>query len=174
MTTKPHPEEIAKWFEYCHDTGIVKRRLQSGRWPGGVIAGSKDGSGYYSTSFNGKTIRCHIIAWVIFYGRYPNGHIDHINKIKSDNRIANLREVTQAQNSRNQKIRTNNTSGFPGVSFDRLLSKWIAYITINYKKIHIGVFKQIEDAIEARKIAAIKYFGEFSPHDWNPEEKRTK
>jgi hypothetical protein len=92
----------------------------------------------------------------------PDGMvIDHINHNRLDNRKSNLRICTQHQNNMNQGIRNNNTSGIIGVSFDRQKNKWMAYITYNGRKIHLGSFNTKEEAIQARKNAEIEYFGEY-------------
>ena len=88
--------------------------------------------------------------------------IDHQNHNKTDNRKRNLRIVTKSQNAMNQIIKTNNTSGVAGVSWDNKVQKWAAHIMINYEKIHLGYFNTFEDAVKARKEAEEKYFGEFS------------
>ena len=78
---------------------------------------------------------------------------DHINRNKLDNRKKNLRTVTTQQNQRNTNLSKNNTSGYIGVYLNKRVNKWMAYIWVNYKQIHLGYFKDIEDAIEVRKQA---------------------
>jgi hypothetical protein len=91
--------------------------------------------------------------------------IDHIDPaIPMPNVASNLRLATPTENSRNRKKRSNNTSGVPGVHWDRKAMKWRAYITINQKRIWFGYFAKTADAIAARKDAEVKHFGEFS-HD---------
>lgn len=95
----------------------------------------------------------------------PCGYdIDHINGHGSewDNRKCNLRVCTHMQNTWNQKLSVRNSSGYKGVSWNKMLGKWHAYITCNHKRINIGFFEDIDDAVEARKQAEIKYFGEYS------------
>ena len=98
-----------------------------------------------------------------------NEVVDHIhhpktNENKYDNRKENLRIVTQSQNCMNQHIRSNNTSGVKGVSWSKEKNKWQVKITVNYKQIHIGFFDEdkFEDAVQARKDAEEKYFGEYN------------
>ncbi len=90
--------------------------------------------------------------------------IDHISDLNSglDNRRSNLRSVTSSQNSMNTRISKNNKSGVTGVCWDNQHKKWMARIHANRKTIHLGFFKQKEDAITARKKAEIKYFGEYT------------
>lgn len=92
----------------------------------------------------------------------PDMVVDHINHNKLDNRKNNLRVCTQNKNLCNCVISKNNSSGATGVGFDKQRNKWTASITVNYKKIHLGRYDDIEDAIKVRKEAEEKYFGEYS------------
>ena len=124
-------------------------------------AGTTELSGYRGILIDGKRIRSHRIAWALFYGEWPEDQIDHVNGVKSDNRIANLRKASNSQNGKNLSIKKNNTSGYPGVSFDKANNKWRAMIKVNYKSIHLGRFTELSDAIAAKKDAEIKYYGEW-------------
>ena len=96
--------------------------------------------------------------------------VDHINRNPLDNRKNNLRIVNNQQNSMNKGAQKRNTSGHKGVSWDKSRNKWYTYITVNYKLINLGRFSILEDAIEARKKAEIKYFGEYrSKEDYSDE-----
>jgi hypothetical protein len=94
----------------------------------------------------------------MFYvnGKMPD-QVDHINRIKTDNRIANLRDVTCLENARNMPVSKKNTTGVVGVKLDRQRSKWIAYIYVNKKCVHLGTFDSISDAKEARRKAQESY-----------------
>lgn len=89
--------------------------------------------------------------------------IDHINRNPLDNRRDNLRACTQHENIFNKSIQCNNTSGVPGVCWDKTKNRWIAYIKFNNKQKRLGQFKTKEEAIEARRRAEIEYFGEYAP-----------
>lgn len=92
----------------------------------------------------------------------PNDmQVDHINRNKLDNRRCNLRICTHQQNLFNTKIRSDNTSGVTGVSFDNKREKWRARIYANKKDMHLGYFDTFEDAVIARYKAEKKYFGDF-------------
>jgi hypothetical protein len=88
--------------------------------------------------------------------------VDHINGNKADNRKNNLRLVTASQNLMNTKLRSDNTSGYKGVYYNKKNNKRYARITVNKKIINLGSFKNKEDAIKIRKDAEEKYFGEYS------------
>ena len=88
--------------------------------------------------------------------------VDHIKHNRRDNRKSKLRILSYSNNNMNQCKRINNTSGVTGVSFYKNSNKWNAYITVNYKKINLGYYINFEEAVEARKRAEEKYFGEYS------------
>lgn len=88
--------------------------------------------------------------------------VDHINGDPLDNRESNLRVVTRSQNKMNSIIPVNNSSGTKGVNWHKRAKKWAAYITADYKRIHLGYFISREDARKAREDAEKKYFGEYS------------
>ena len=103
-------------------------------------------SGYYHGTISGKDEATHRLAWYYVHGKFPNGEIDHINGIKKDNRIVNLRDVPRSVNSKNQKRRKNNKSGYTGVTKIHD-SKWRGKVTDNYKD-YILYFKTKAEAIE--------------------------
>lgn len=87
---------------------------------------------------------------------------DHVNGDKLDNQSANLRVATEAQNRANQKKRSDNTSGYKGVSYNKLTGKWETYITANRKRIHIGLFEDINEAAKAYNAKAVELFGYYA------------
>lgn len=94
--------------------------------------------------------------------KHPKMIVDHINRNRLDNRKANLRLCTIAENVRNAGINKNNTSGYTGV-YKLSKNKWRAAIGVDGKSIHLGHFDNIEDAVKARRDAELKYFKEFAP-----------
>ena len=101
----------------------------------------------------------------LILGKPPTGfEIDHANGNKLDNRKINLRFCTSSQNNYNQKLRTDNTSGYKGVRFNKHANKWVARIHVNKKEIHLGCFDNLIKAIDVRNQAALKYHGEFANH----------
>jgi hypothetical protein len=87
--------------------------------------------------------------------------VDHFDSNRLNNKIENLRFATTSENNMNRKINSNNISGFKGIHFHKKLNKWCAQIQINGKKQHLGLFENIEDAINARVKKAKEIFGEF-------------
>jgi len=88
--------------------------------------------------------------------------VDHINHKGYDNRRSNLRVCTNSQNNFNRKLEKTNTSGIKGVSFNKKTNKWFAYIGVNNKRIRLGNYVNLKDAVDARLTAEEKYFGEFA------------
>ena len=89
--------------------------------------------------------------------------VDHIDRNPYNNKMSNLRVTDNTNNCRNSSICKSNTSGIIGVSFRKGRNVWRAFITVNRKRIHLGSYSNLEDAIKARLEGELKYFGEFSP-----------
>ena len=102
------------------------------------------------------------VIWKLMTGNDPTHQVDHININPSDDRWCNLREATPSQNSQNQNIRSDNTSGFKGVSFYKRRNKYQAALQINHKYFFLGWFDTAEEATNAYKIASLKHHKTFS------------
>jgi hypothetical protein len=98
----------------------------------------------------------HRIIWIMQYNEHPI-EIDHINGNRLDNRLNNLRACSHAENHKNVKRPTHNSSGITGVAWHKQAEKWRAFITIKQKQKHLGLFSTKEEAIQCRKIAETKY-----------------
>lgn len=116
----------------------------------GQEAGTVDNLGYLIITIKRKRYKSHRLAWLMFYGQEPNGMIDHINRNKTDNRIANLRCVTNSENMQNKGVMKNNSTGFRGVYWHKRIKKFVASYGLNKKLVHLGYF---DTAIEAGKVA---------------------
>lgn len=94
--------------------------------------------------------------------------VDHIDGNTFNNRKSNLRICTNAENSRNTKLYSTNTTGFRGVIWDKDLKRWKVRITVDFKRIYLGSYRNIEDAAKAYDKAALKYHGEFASLNFDP------
>jgi len=150
--------ELKEILDYDPLTGIFTWRITK---PPQAITGEKagrvDSKGYISINFNGESFLAHRLAWLFIHGEFPADHTDHINHDRADNRIVNLRSVTCRENQQNAKIRMDNTSGHLGVCWHKKTSKWQSTIRVNGERIHLGIFDNINDAVEARAVANKKY-----------------
>ncbi len=144
-----------KYFWYDQSTGKLYWRLSKGRSPKGSEAGSlSTASGYIEVGLGGRHYQAHRIIWEMFNGPIPKGmQIDHINHVRCDNRLPNLRLVTQKENRKNNTRQKNNTSGITGVYWDKNRSKWHVQIKLDGKIRCLGRFDDFFDACCARKSA---------------------
>ena len=112
---------------------------------------------YASTWMHNKNIRMHRLLL-----NFPNCKVDHRNGNGLNNCRYNLRLSTDSQNSMNTGKRTNNTSGYKGVHFRKDNKKYVAHITSNYKRHHLGCFHTARQAAIAYNQASLQYHGEFA------------
>lgn len=148
---------------YDPETGLFTWRTRSGHDAvrfnsryAGKQAGTINNKGYRMIKINRKTVLAHRLAWFLTNGKWPTKHIDHINGVKTDNRIDNLRECTHPENMQNR-------SGVKGYHFHNQTGKFQAHITVNHKFISLGLFRTEEDASAAYAEAKKKY------HTFNPD-----
>lgn len=132
-------------------------KIWNSKYAGKLAFTAINGNGYRHGAIFGKTVSAHKAAWALHHGEWPTHGIDHINGDRTDNRIANLRDVPISVNSKNQKRRSGNTSGITGVSYFARTKKWVAMIKGDGKVRNLGYFATIEDAAAARKVAEAKY-----------------
>ena len=119
-------------------------------------------NGYVTTSNNKKQM--HRVIMSVDNEDWTNIQVDHIHgeNTKHDNRKYNLRVVNSSQNGMNKPIYSNNTSGRTGVYWNKSRNRWEVIIQVNKKSKYVGMYKNFEDAVKARKEAEDKYYGEFS------------
>lgn len=142
-------------YRYDAETGIFLRVARQTRsrqivpLDHPVEAGTfKDG--YLRISLFGKSFYAHRLAWLFVHGRWPKDQLDHINGDRSDNRISNLRECTDAENRQNwTRPKSNNPHGLIGVNWHAGANKFSAQIQINRKQKHLGLFETAEEAHSA-------------------------
>lgn len=121
----------------------------------GTRAGYDTDTGYRIVTFKGKKIPEHRLIWCLVYGAFPKHEIDHINQIRDDNRLANLREVTRSENMRN-RTRKDSRLDEIGIWYCKRRKRYIAEITLNKKKVWQKSFKDIDLAIQERKTKALE------------------
>jgi hypothetical protein len=166
IDAKPLTAERAReLLAYNPETGLITWKFRtSNKINVGDIAGWLGKNGYFYLSIDDHKYLTHRIAWLIYYGAWPKGHLDHRNHKPTDNRITNLREATRSQNMANQSIRIDNTSGFKGISFLKgpRRKPWYARINFNNENHILGYFATKEEAIAAYSEAAKRIHGEFA------------
>lgn len=171
----PSPDDLRQLLTYDPETGSLhwKSRCDSmfrnqrlakswnARYANKKAFTATD-KGYFVGRINDVSYLASRIAWTIYHGSWPSGHIDHINRNPSDNRLQNLRDATVSENLCNRRAQSNNACGVKGVSFIQSSQRWRAKIAKSGKSYHLGVFDSLEEAREAYKTAAQKYHGDFA------------
>lgn len=170
------PEELRKILEYNPATGKLFWRERSveffndgkqsaqhncaawnGRFANKEAFTADHNEGYRQGRIFSRVYLAHRVIWAMVYGEWPEEQIDHINGVRDDNRIENLRAVTNQENGKNKKLSKNNTSGVIGVYWYKPTRKWRAEIKINNRRVHLGLFTKKDDAIAARKAAEAEH-----------------
>lgn len=144
-------EELLKRYNWSIRRCKVSQTKLSGEIAGHTFK-SSSGAMSIQLRLDTKSYYVHRVIWKLVYGEDPE-IVDHINGNSLDNRIINLRSVTNLENSRNSKKSRNNTSGITGVSYSKNTSKYEAYIWDNFLKINLGLFTDKEEARIAREKA---------------------
>lgn len=169
----PSQERLRQLFDYAADTGSLRWRrrpesefaeawiaqMWNTNYAGQEAGRTKQERGYREVTFNKKSWLAHRLIWKWVHGHDPV-MIDHINRVTSDNRLANLRECTAAQNVWNTSAQNCSSHGIKGLS--RCRSKWQARIQVNGKRQHLGIFNSIAEAEAAYTKAAKVLQGEFA------------
>lgn len=156
-------ERLLELLNYCPKTGRLTWRVNHGNRRVGQQAGTHSKiNGYRHISIDGVYYKEHRLIWMYVNGEWPKDQIDHINRKRDDNRIQNLRESSQTENMANGSLQSNNTSGYRGVSFNKGVRKWEAYIRKDRKRTNLGVFTKKAHAAIAYNAAAKVLFGEFA------------
>jgi hypothetical protein len=156
-------ERLKDLLNYDPETGIFMWKVRRHGVTLGSVAGCTD-EGYIRIKIDGRLYAAHRLAWLYVNGSLPEFTIDHINRVRSDNRIANLRSATNAENHQNRSKYITNTSGVTGVYWDNQRGKWRAQIEHLGRNVNLGRYSTIEAAAEARA-AAKKKFHIFNPED---------
>ena len=177
----PTPEELRQLLRYEPETGKLywkerpaemfnagntSREARCSTWnkrySGKEALIERHPEGYLRGRVMNKVVYAHRVAWAICKGRWPDELIDHINGDKSDNRIDNLRPASPAENARNSLKVSPTRSKLKGVHFHKSTGKWMAQITVNRKKIYLGVYGSEIDAHNAYRKAAKEMHVDFA------------
>lgn len=169
---QPDPTILRNLLDYDPDTGALtwrERQVEmfeesprgaeraasswNARYAGRPALASVGRQGYARGSILDRIYLAHRVAWAIYYGSWPADEIDHINHVRTDNRISNLRAVSRDENCRNASRASNNTSGTTGVSWHRAGRKWLAVIVHDGEQRYLGLFSEYSEAVAARKAA---------------------
>lgn len=146
-------------LDYEPDTGVFRWRSRRQQMPAGSVAGSWTSHGYVVIRVDGVRVRAHHLAWLFVYGEMPEMALDHVNGVRDDNRIVNLRLATRAQNSRNSR-KWSGKQEKKGVHKIHD-SRFRALIRVDRVLKHIGYFATEQEAHDAYCAAAIKEFGAY-------------
>jgi hypothetical protein len=146
----PPVELLRDWFSYDADAGrLIWKKRSGNKATAGVVAGNKQRNGYRYIEFQGKAYREHRLVWAICKGEIAFGDLDHINGVRDDNRIENLRDIGRSGNAQNERKarKSNRSTGVLGVY--KAGNKFRAIITANGKRTDLGRFETVESAQDA-------------------------
>jgi hypothetical protein len=156
-------ERLRELLHYDPETGVFTRRVSTNNaYRVGDIAGGINSQGYLQIRLDKRLYKAHRLAWLYVHGELPPADVDHINGIKNDNRLGNLRPATRSQNQANMRKHDANTSGYKGVSWNQQHRKWRANIRVNGRLKYLGAFDGPAEAHAAYLRAAEGGFGEFA------------
>lgn len=160
MDTQALRSRLMELYTYEPDTGLFRMRNSSNKRKAGEVAGFPTHKGYVKLTVDGKRYYAHRMAWLYHYGYLPEDKlIDHRNRKHGENWIDNLRVADNTQNVVNCKVRSDNKSGYRGVTLYR--RRYRAIISTLGKPRLIGYFDTAEQAAEAYRAEAQRQYGEF-------------
>jgi len=154
-------ERLKELFSYDPDTGIFRRLQSRGNRRQGDIAGSDNHDGYLTLWAEGRSYQCSRLAWLYMTGDWPSHEIDHIDGNRANNAWANLREATHAENCRNRRRRSDNKTGYPGISVTPN-GKYRVRVGIDGERVFLGDFDTLPKAVSVRNFATRDLHGEFA------------
>jgi len=153
----PTQQHLLSVLSYSPTTGRLTWRVEHQKVKVGDRAGSPHNDGYRAISLGGRKYLEHRVIWCMVEGYWPEHEVDHLNRVRDDNRWSNLDHKTQSCNLRNGKVRKDNSSGIPGVSWNKREKKFRVRIADKGKRVLIGDFNSFTQAVEARHRAEILY-----------------
>lgn len=159
-TTITH-KRLLEVLTYDPTTGEFTANINRGPLKAGQKLGNPHKDGYVRLMIDRKEYLGHRLAWLYMTGEWPNGELDHKNRIRSDNRWENLRLATGHGNWQNIVLPKSNTSGAKGICYDKSHGRWKVQIGHNGQRISLGYYSDLEDAKQVRAEAAYRLYGEF-------------
>jgi len=139
-------DKLKEYLDY-KEGKLFWKKQPSSVIPVGSEAGHTNARGYIQVKIFNKRYYAHRLVYFIFNGYFPQ-EVDHIDGIKSNNKIENLRASTKSQNNMNAKKRKDNTSGIKGITWDKRCKKWKTYLQSNKIRYYLGSYKDIEMATQ--------------------------
>jgi hypothetical protein len=164
MITQSFLKEV---LDYDPDTGVFHWRHREDvprEWNtrhAGKVAGTVLPTGYRSIIINNEPYLGHRLAWFYMAGEWPPHQVDHINRIRGDDRFANLRLATSSENKRNRPADSDSISGVKGVHWHKPSQRWHVRVCLRGREHSFGYFKTVEEAAEVARMAQAKLHGEF-------------
>lgn len=161
MKNPPSQYRLKEILHYEPETGVFRWAISRRGCRAGSIAGRTGKDGYREIGVDYRLIKSSRLAWLYMTGEWPGEkEVDHKNQVKNDDRWDNLRLADRPQNGANIGLRTNNTSGRIGVTWDKARSKWRAQANIDGRMVNLGRHETIEAASKAYD-DALAFRGEF-------------
>lgn len=172
----PHPSELRNMLRYDQGLGKLYWRARSvehftdgkrfvadqhmRRW-NTIFAGKEafrtlHKDGYLMGKVRYQLLLAHRVIWAVAYGEWPSDEIDHIDGDRANNLLSNLRIASRNDNMRNTGLRSNNRSGYPGVSLGKS-GKWSVSIRHAKRRYYLGLFPNFDDAVAAKKAAEARF-----------------
>lgn len=144
--------ELKRILHYDPDTGIFTWRIsrRAGTARAGTVAGHVNTKGYVVIKIKSRGYKAHRLAFLYMKGYFPEHQVDHKLGARADNSWSGLRHATQTCNSQNRGMNKNNSSGFPGVTWEKAEEKWVSQIQINRKGVKVGRYNDPLEAALAR------------------------
>jgi len=155
-------EELRGKWNYDPDTGLFTKKYAERGWPAGHPIGAVHPDGYVVTSIRNRQYSVHRLVWLYVHGEWPEHDVEHRDRNRANNRIANLRPCNDSQNQANQSLSMRNASGRKGVTWLAKHKKWQASIKVRGKSRYLGVFDNLDEAGAAYQCAAIEVHGEYA------------
>jgi hypothetical protein len=163
MPTKPHVALSRLHELFILVEGTLYRRTTRGNKPKFGQVGTLRKDGYWMVGVDRVIYPVHRLIYVMHHGRWPSLLVDHIDGNPGNNDPTNLREVSAQQNQWNLKLNSRNTSGHRGVSWNKSLRKWEAYLRFDGRRHRLGQYDDVKEAAEAVRMKVISVRGEYSP-----------